>query len=158
MPTETVSLRPAQPDDQQFLLEVYASSRLEELAPVPWTDSQRQAFLQMQFLAQDSYYKERFPDAAYQVILVNNEPAGRLYVLRKEKTIRILDTALLHRYRNTGVGGFLIRGLLDEASKAGKPLQIYVETFNRSLSLFQRLGFEKIAAEGINFLLEWQPR
>ena len=135
---------------------VYASSRREELAAVPWTDAQRESFLRIQFMAQDSSYKERFPDASYQIIMLGDEQAGRLYVLRDDKTIRILDISLLHRYRKRGVGATLIRTLIDEAKQSRKPLQIYVETFNPSLSLFMRLGFKTIKEDGINFLLEWK--
>lgn len=151
-----ITLRDAGPGDAAFLLEVYASTRAEEMALAPWSDEQRQAFLRMQFDAQHSYYNERFPDADYQVILANGEPLGRLYVARDKETIQILDIAVLPEHRRAGVGTSLIQALVSEAGTSGKTVQIYVETLNASLSLFERFGFSKIAEEGFNFLLEWR--
>jgi ribosomal protein S18 acetylase RimI-like enzyme len=152
-----ITLRETEPQDEQFLLEVYASTRQEELAQVPWNESQRESFIRMQFQAQHSYYRERFSRADYNVILLNGERVGRLYVLRDQDALRILDLTVLPRYRRSGIGTWLIRELLREAEETGRPVQIYVETFSASLNLFKRLGFSSIAEEGINCLLEWRP-
>ena len=50
-----ISLRPVQPADAPFLLEVYASTRTSEMALVPWTDEQRHAFISSQFAAQQDF-------------------------------------------------------------------------------------------------------
>ena len=152
-----ITLRDVLPEDEAFLFEVYASTRAQELALVSWDDEQRKSFLTMQFAAQHSHYRERFPDASYSLILRDDSPVGRLYILRKKGEIRILDVTLLPEYRNGGIGTSLVRDLLDEAAQAGKRVLIYVDTFNPSLRLFERLGFKSIAEEGINFLMEWRP-
>jgi len=152
-----ITLRDALPEDESFLFEVYASTRAQEMAFVPWDDEQRKSFLTMQFVAQHSHYREQFPDASYSVILRDDSPVGRLYVLREKGEIRILDITVLPGYRNGGIGTSLLRDLLAEAAQSGKRVQIYVETFNPSLRLFERLGFKSIAEEGINFLMEWSP-
>jgi ribosomal protein S18 acetylase RimI-like enzyme len=152
-----ITLRAAVPEDEAFLLEVYACTRAQELASVPWDDDQRKSFLAMQFVAQDSHYRAQFPDASYSVILRDDLPVGRLYVLREKSDIRILDITVVPEYRNEGIGSMLLRDLLDEAALAGKRVLIYVETFNPSLRLFERLGFTTIAEEGINFRMSWTP-
>jgi len=75
-------LRPAADGDRDFLLRVYASTREEELRLVDWSTEQKAAFVRMQFEAQDSYYREHYASAAFDVIEVDGEPAGRLYVAR----------------------------------------------------------------------------
>jgi ribosomal protein S18 acetylase RimI-like enzyme len=150
-------LRDALPDDEPFLLQVYASTREQEMALVPWDEEQKILFLRMQFTAQDSHYRAQFPDASFSVICRDDSPVGRLYVLREEQEIRILDITILPEYRNCGVGSSLVQELLAEAAAAGKRLRIYVETYSPSLRLFERLGFKSIAEEGMNFLLEWSP-
>lgn len=152
-----ITLRDALPADERFLFEVYASTRAEEMALVPWNEEQRKSFLTMQFAAQHSHYREQFPEANYGVILRDDQAVGRLYVLRDKTETRILDITVLPEYRNRGIGTSLLRDLLDEASHSGKPVLIYVETFNPSLRLFERLGFRIMAEEGFNFLLEWRP-
>lgn len=152
----SITLRDVLPEDESFLFDVYASTRAQELAAVPWDDEQRTSFLRMQYAAQHSHYREQFPDASYGVILRDDLPVGRFYVLREQREIRILDLTVLPEYRNEGIGTSLLRSLLEEAAQRGKRVLIYVETFNPSLRLFERQGFKSVAEEGINFLMEWR--
>jgi ribosomal protein S18 acetylase RimI-like enzyme len=151
-----VTLRPVEPEDESFLVAVYASTRAQELAMVPWDEAQKQAFLRMQFAAQQASYANQFPLAQHQLILSHGEPVGRLYVAREKEMIRILDITLLPQYRSAGIGTPLIKDLINEAMETSRPLQIYVESFNPSLRLFERLGFTKIEEESFNLLLEWR--
>src|SRR5262249_56638924 len=154
----SVTLRPVGPDDEAFLLDVYANSRLDELAPLGWDAAQQQAFLTMQFAAQQYHYQSQFPEGEHYIILSQDRPLGRLYVARRDQEIRILDLTLLPEHRNAGIGTALLTDLLAEAVHMGKPMRIYVEHFNRSLRLFERLGFAKIDDSGMHALLEWRPR
>lgn len=140
--------------DAEFLLSVYASTRAEELAVVPWTDAEKEAFLRMQFAAQDHYWRKQRPDAQLDVILVDGQPAGRLYIDRRSGDIRIVDIALLPERRGRGVGTLLIRGVLDEGSDTGRPITIHVERGNRARTLYERLGFRQISTTGVYDLLE----
>ncbi len=133
---------------------VYGDSRAEELARVPWSDEQRDAFIQMQFTAQRNHYREFFPNATHEIILVDGSPAGRLYVDHRESEIRILDISLLHASRGQGIGSQLINALIEEADAMGKSISIYVENYNPSKLLFERLGFRQIEDDGVNLLLE----
>ena len=73
---EAITLRPVTPADEAFLCEVYSSTRTEELAPVPWNDEQKAAFLRMQFTAQHRYYHEQYPHGAFDVILIDGRAGG----------------------------------------------------------------------------------
>jgi ribosomal protein S18 acetylase RimI-like enzyme len=155
--TAVVELRPIQPEDEAFLCRVYASTRAEELAVVPWGAEQKDAFLRSQFDAQDRWYREQYRGATYQVVLLDGEPAGRLYVHRGEREIRIMDIALLPERRGNGVGASLIRDILAEAETAGKRVTIHVERFNPALRLYRRLGFTEIADRGVYLLMGAEP-
>lgn len=149
-------MRPVAPADEGFLLQVYASTRSEELAHVPWTDEQRAAFVKMQFDAQQHHYRSNFPTALHHVIEQEGRPVGRLYVLRADDFIRILDITLVPERRNAGLGTPLLADLMDEAAETRRPLRIYVESFNPSLRLFERLGFRKVQEHNdVHFLMEW---
>jgi ribosomal protein S18 acetylase RimI-like enzyme len=152
-----IDLRVATADDEAFSYAVYASTRAEELAQVDWDDNQKTAFMRMQFAAQDRYYKEQYADAAFQVILCDGTPAGRLYVGRWPEEIRIIDIALLPDYRNRGIGSALLRQLLGEAAESGKRVSIHVEKYNPALRLYTRLGFQPVADQGVYLLMEWLP-
>ena len=154
---KAITLRPIQPGDEEFLYRVYASTREAELALVDWDAAQKEAFLRMQFAAQHAYYQEHYADAAFQVILADGRPAGRLYVARWPDEIRIVDIALLPEHRNAGIGTALLRELLAEGTRAGKPVSIHVERFNPALRLYARLGFTSIADKGVYVLMQWSP-
>lgn len=153
----TITLRPVGPGDQDFLVKVYASTRAEEMAMVPWTDEQRQAFVRSQFSAQQHHYARNYPSSNHDVILLNGREVGRLYVARLEKEIRIVDLTLLPDERNKGIGSYLLNQLLGEAQQKGKRTSIYVEEFNPSLNLFKRLGFNEHEKHGFHLLMEWTP-
>lgn len=152
-----LGLRAAERGDDEFLFRVYASARAEELAVVPWDDAQREAFLRAQFDAQDRWYREHYTAASYDVVLIDREPCGRLYVHRGDDEIRIVDIALLPEHRGNGVGSALLGDLLLEADAAGKRVTIHVERFNPALQLYERLGFSVAEDKGVYLLLERQP-
>lgn len=153
-----IDLRPAGSADEEFLYRVYASTRYDELAPLGWPTDRVEVFLRMQFRAQDAHYRQHYPAAAFDVILVGGEPAGRLYVDRWPDQVRVVDIALLPEFRGAGVGTFLLARLQAEAAAAGLPVSIHVETFNPALRLYQRLGFVKAGGNGVYDLMEWSHR
>lgn len=151
-----ISLRPVAPDDEQFLRMLYGTIRQPELALVDWDDAQKDAFVHMQFDAQSRYYEETYVSTSFEVVVVDGEPAGRLYVARWPEEIRIVDIALLPEYRNKGIGSSLLRELLGEGEASGKPVTIHVERFNPALNLYARLGFVLAEDKGVYLLLAHQ--
>lgn len=156
--TARPGLRPAGSGDAELLYRIYASTREDELAVVPWEAVQKEAFLRMQFAAQDRYYHATFPAASYDLIVSGEEVLGRLYVDRGEAAWLVLDIALLPEHRGRGIGARLLTDVLAEAGAAAKPVQIHVERFNPAQRLYDRLGFRQIADKGVYLLLEWTPR
>ena len=156
MQENSVTTRPINPDDEAFLLDVYASTRVEELSVVPWNDAQRAAFLRMQLKAQHDFYLMKFPYANLQVVLLDQTPVGRLYLAKGEDEIRILDITLLPAYRNRGIGTPLIKELMAEGEASGRPVRIYVESYSPAFNLFERLGFTQIGEYGASFQMEWR--
>jgi ribosomal protein S18 acetylase RimI-like enzyme len=152
-----VGLRPAADADRQFLVELYASTREDELAQVEWDDDLKRAFVEQQFAAQDHHYRENYPGATLDVIEVDGVPAGRLYVYRGRSDIRIMDIALAPAFRGRGIGTSLLHSLMDEAREGGKKLSIHVEANNPARTLYDRLGFEPVGEHGVYLLLEWSP-
>jgi ribosomal protein S18 acetylase RimI-like enzyme len=92
------------------------------------------------------------------IIRLDETPVGRLYIAKLETEIRIIDITILPEHRSAGIGTPIIQELMNEAKIIAKPLSIYVESFNRSLGLFERLGFVKTAESGYSHLLEWPRR
>ena len=154
---DAITLRPVRPEDEAFLYEVYASTRLDELAPFGWTAARRKAFLKMQFAAQHRSYLAQFPAADFLLILWHDRPVGRLYIERRTDEIRGIDIALLAEYRQAGIGTAILQNLLAEAARAGKPFRIRVTKFNRARRLYERLGFTTLEDDGVYLSMEWSP-
>ena len=156
MRDEQVTLRPVSAADDDFILQVYASTREQELAQVPWSAEQKEAFVRMQYLAQKQHYAAEFPRASHDIIYSGETPVGRVYVDRREDVLHILDVTVLPQHRGQGTGAVLLRRLLLEAGSLGKPVTIYVESFNPSLRFFERLGFQRDHQHGFQLLMKWQ--
>lgn len=155
--------RPMREADIAFLAELYASTRRDELAPVPWSDERKEDFLRSQFEAQHRHYQEHFPDCAFLVIVRcsgedgGGEPVGRLYVDRRDDEIRLVDIALLPGHRGRGLGTAILGRVLAEGRQRGLPVRIHVEHSNRARRLYERLGFHLLDTNGVYALMEWSP-
>jgi ribosomal protein S18 acetylase RimI-like enzyme len=153
-----VRLRPVEPDDEDFLLGVYAGSRADEMALVPWDEEQKRAFVRSQFKAQHAQYYERFPDADYSVILYRGRPAGRLWIGRTPEQIRLLDIAILPEFQNRGIGAILLGSLVSESEQRGLPLRHMVFKLNdAALRFYRRFGFSQIEDVGAYIHMERLP-
>ena len=152
-----VTLRPVRPEDHAFLYTVYDSSREQELAQVPWSDAQREAFLRMQLAAQTDDYVRRFPNARHSIILVDDVPVGRIYVAETDDAIKVLDLIVLPAYRRKGAASFLLNDLRTAAGSTHKSILIWVETLSPALNFFERAGFSRLQEDGFNTLMKWFP-
>ena len=153
----SITMRQVSQEDEPFLYEVYASTRAAEMSVVPWEEAQKEAFLKQQFTAQRDHYLKHYPEAQYQIILLDERPVGRIYVDRSDDEIRILDITLLPHYRGAGVGTPLIEEIMSEGQRSGRAVSIYVDNFSPALHLFDRLGFNRIEENGIHVLFKWNP-
>lgn len=155
-----IELVAALPKDRDVLLRIYASTRQEELATTDWGEEQKRLFVEQQFSAQDSYYREYYVGARFDLIEVGGKVAGRLYVDRDQVRfpgeIRLMEITVLPEHRGRGIGSSVLGELMDEARRDGRMLTIHVERFNRALSLYRRLGFRELEDKGVYLLLGWQ--
>lgn len=153
----TLELCPVSASDDPFLLSVYLSTREEELAQAEWQEGQKEMFVRWQFDLQRQEYDSRFPDAAYHVIFVDQQSAGRIWVGTDEEQIRLLDIALLPEFQNRGVGTALLHRLMDDARVSGKALRHMVFMLNSNAKRFyERLGFVTIEDLGAYQHMEWK--
>ena len=153
----TIQLRPETQADLDFLYQLYASTREQEMALTSWNAAQKETFLRMQFNAQREHYLRYYPTASFQIIEYQSRPIGRLYVDRWEKEIRLMDIALLPEYCGQGIGSGLIRTILDEGQCTGKTVSVHVEQFNPARRLYMRLGFRLAEDKGVYHLMRWIP-
>ena len=153
-----VSTRPERlPDDGDFLLSVYASTR-PELTGLSWPGKQQDALIRMQFDAQTRHYRESFPDAIYSVICADGEPTGRLIINHADDQILIIDIALLPQFRRTGIGTGLVRRLLERADASHLPVRCHVLHDSTARRFWEHAGFTAQGSDGVYVAMERPPQ
>lgn len=154
---DRISFRPETAEDTEFLYRLYASTREQEMQVVPWSEEQKEQFVRGQFQAQVLHYKQNYTEADYSIILLDGQPAGRLYLHQNPDDIRIMDIVVAPEHRRSGIGTLLLQEILERARAAGHSVSIHVEQFNPALQLYERLGFRTIDTNGVYNLMEWRP-
>jgi len=152
-----VGLRPATPADQEFLRNLFASTRTHELALMNCDEKQKEAFIAMQFKAQSQQYVMNYPLAQNSIILWNEDPVGRLLLDRGELELTLVDVALLPTHRGTGIGTCLVQNIVKEAAVAGKPIRLHVLSSNPARRLYERLGFSRTGGDAAYLEMMWVP-
>jgi ribosomal protein S18 acetylase RimI-like enzyme len=152
-----LSFRPAVfPDDEDFLMKLYFTTRADvEMSPM--SREQKNAFMIMQYAAQKQHYAAHFPEAAYNIVLLDEQPIGRLMVGRGADEIRVIDISLLPEFRNQGIGTVLLQDLIDEAGRTHRIFALHVVQNNRAVGLYERLGLSVTGETGFHFKMELPP-
>jgi ribosomal protein S18 acetylase RimI-like enzyme len=150
-------LRPSLADDGEFLFRLYASTRADEVAAFGWPAAQEDAFLRMQFNMQRRWYETVYSQAEHAIIELQRQPIGRMIVLRGQNSWQLIDISLLPEFRGQGIGGELIRALIQECAQYGAALQLQVLRNNPAIRLYSRLGFTTTAEDKIYLQMELRP-
>ena len=153
---ESITLQPVSGSDEDFLIELYKSSRGDDLRGLGWSEDRISEFLEMQHEAQRNLQNDD-EHVSDQLVLMDGKPIGRLSIEPRADEIRCIDLALLPDYRNQGVGTLLIQRLQEQARSASIPLRLQVIRFNRAVNLLERLGFRRTSETGTHFQMEWLP-
>jgi ribosomal protein S18 acetylase RimI-like enzyme len=147
--------RPAVEADEQFLRDLYASTRPEV---ADWPDEAREAFLAHQFEAQRTGWGHTFPGSDHEVIVVGDGPVGRIWVHWSDVECLIVDLALLPEHRRQGIGTQVVEELLADANRAGVPARAHVERTNMpSVAFWTRLGFQEIGGDALFIEIAREP-
>lgn len=139
-----IELRAATDHDEAFLRTVYADARAEEVAAFGWPPAEVRAFLTIQFDAQRRHLRTAYPGSVDAIVVVDGEPAGRLWTDHGPDRLTVIDIALLAGHRGNGVGGRLLRDLQADAAARGVPVALQVLRTNRARHLYERLGFRPV--------------
>ncbi len=93
--------------------------------------------------------------AEVQVILVDGKNVGWLQICETEQEFELAQIHIEHEFCSQGIGTQLIRKLMNEAKKKGKPVCLSVVRGNPALSLYQRLRFSIIGEDAHKLHMRW---
>lgn len=142
------SLRPVRADDQDFLYRLYASTR-PEVTEFGWSPEQQEAFLRMQFNAQQRWYQTAYPVAQHSIITAEDKAIGRVLVAHDNGVATLVDISILPQYRRHGIGTAIIGDLISQSSSRGGILKLQVLKTNPAQRLYVRLGFLQTGEDGM---------
>lgn len=152
-----INFRSIEKTDFPFLKKVYRSTREEELNLTGWAEEEKIKFIEFQFNAQHSHYKNAYKGAEFNIIEWDKKDVGRLYIWETEQQIRIMDITILPKYRGKGIGTKILNNLIIESEETAKKINIHVEYNNPALKLYERLGFKKTDDTEVYFFMERMP-
>jgi ribosomal protein S18 acetylase RimI-like enzyme len=130
MDPDQIRLRPANPEDVSFLLELRRQTMHPHWLRAGLTLSPEEDMRRVMV---------RFDSA--QIILVDSKPAGLLKVLREGTTWEVKQIQIAPRFQGQGLGTQLLESIVVEARQAGASLNLKVVNTNPARRLYERIGF-----------------
>jgi ribosomal protein S18 acetylase RimI-like enzyme len=155
-PAGLFTLRPEVPADAAFRQALFSASRGPGWDQIPLPPEMLAKIMEQQFNAQAAGYRASYPDARLEIIEIDGAPAGRLATDRGPQALHLIDIALTPERRGHGVGGAILRALMDEARALSLPMTLQVALDNLAAQrLYHRLGFVAVAADATHLALRW---
>lgn len=152
-----IALRWLHEDDLPWLGELYAHTRADEMAALPWPDHARRAFLHQQFVLQHRHYLAEYADAEFLAVCRRGVPAGRLYLRRTAPMHLVVDISLFADARGLGIGRALLAAAQHDAARHGRGLRLHVLLHNAGARrLYARLGFVEAGGAAPYLRMDWR--
>lgn len=145
MPSRWISntrLRPHTDADIPFMKALYRGTREAELRLMPLTPAQTEVFIEQQFQSQLAHYTGNYGNDHLDIVEVDGQPVGRLFVDYRNHEIRIIDITLAPAFRGQRLGEFLLSHIITESRNRMLPITIHVEHNNPARRLYERMGFQ----------------
>jgi GNAT superfamily N-acetyltransferase len=154
----SISLCPAGLNHEEFLMKVFIDTRKDLSYICGVNEEQKAAIIAEQFRMEQKQMLQIYPEAVLNIVMLNNEPIGRLFVHHGVCTDRILEIGLLERFRNMGIGGILVCSIIENAVKQNKTVSLQVAWFNQgALAFYERLGFKITKSNGVIYEMVFIP-
>lgn len=156
-----VALRPENPDDLPFLVQLYTRSRSAEMLMVTnWDEETKRDFLEKQFSYQYLHHSRYYPNADFAIITMAGRPVGRLYLFWDNdggRDCRMFEFQIIPAVRNRGIGSALLSAVLRQAQTLKRSVSLHVEPINGARRLYSRFGFLPVGmeAQSGSMMMRW---
>lgn len=106
---------------------------------------------------QRSRFEQNFAAEQSQLILADGEPIGFLVCDHGPDVVFIHNIQIASDWQRRGIGGQILRQLLDDARDRRLKVQLEVLKANPSQRLYERLGFRIIDDEETHYVMQFDP-
>jgi ribosomal protein S18 acetylase RimI-like enzyme len=143
VPIVAVDLRAATPVDYAFARTVHhAGMRWIAERLSGWDDA-----------AQDEKFERQFVLPEVRIIVTGGQDVGYVQVAAEPDALLLKELHIAAPFQKRGIGTEVLRRLLTEAARMGKPMTVGVVTFNPAFRLYERLGFRIVRRDAHKFYL-----
>jgi ribosomal protein S18 acetylase RimI-like enzyme len=142
-----IGYRAATPGDREWLYEL---KRVTMGAYVSETYGWDESFQRHRF-------EENFKSAAVRILQVDGEDAGMLDFAEEPDRFTLNRIELLPKFQRRGLGGRILRELIEEARRRLKPVDLQVLRVNPAKGLYERLGFTAYEETRTHYKMRFQP-
>lgn len=150
-----LTFRPATPEDEPFLFELFARSRRAQFAALPLPPEQLEALLKTQHRAQVLGHRAQSPGAEERILLLGGDAVGWMRVDRQGPEWRLVDFAV--REPGRGWGTLALTALCRAADAAGRPISLHVARDNPAVRLYLREGFVETSSDPVYLQMRRAP-
>jgi GNAT superfamily N-acetyltransferase len=92
------------------------------------------------------------------VVVIGDEPAGRLWIDESGEQLVVVDIAIAREYQGRGIGTEVLQHIIEKAEAANKSVRLTMDRMNaRAFELYRRLGFEVCGGDGVNIEMQSAP-
>lgn len=152
-----VELHPLREEDEEFVYQLFSCITTEQLFLQFIEPAEREKLLRMQYEARKNSYQMAYLNAEYSIIWLNDQRAGYYVADIGNIAVHLIDIAVLPEKRKKGICSILTERHQKKASEQGVPCFLHVFKMNPALALYERLGFQIVEDEGIQWLMKWPP-
>lgn len=154
-----LTLRDAAREEHEFMFEVYAATRGEEVTMFGWHSAQAEAFLRSQFDIRERAYAMQFPHATHSVVVFDKNNVGTMIIDRGDRAVTLVDIAILPKYRRRGIASRLLRELQTQAAEENKSVVLHVEKINATaFGLYCKHRFAVTAETDLYYEMTWTAK
>jgi ribosomal protein S18 acetylase RimI-like enzyme/2-polyprenyl-3-methyl-5-hydroxy-6-metoxy-1,4-benzoquinol methylase len=148
----SIEVREVTSSDEEFLRDLYHSTRRDEVAEFGWSVAEQDAFLTMQFEMQRKAYDIQYPKAEHRIILFDGTPVGRIITDKTGRVLSLTDISVLPQYRGRGIASRLIAMLKRDTDM----IVLNVDKHNTGArQLYEKHGFVSTAETEFKFEMCW---
>jgi ribosomal protein S18 acetylase RimI-like enzyme len=105
------------------------------------------------------YHEEDFDVNILSIIEVNGEPAGTLERTEENGVITVSGIYIINKFQNFGIGGDIMREIIDEAELLNKEIRLQVLKVNSGAKKFyEQLGFKEIGENDTHYKMIYEPK
>jgi ribosomal protein S18 acetylase RimI-like enzyme len=144
-----INKRPAKPEDTEFARRAHHAG---------YHDVVINQFGKWDRQAQDNFFEAGWKNSlGHEIIMCNGKPCGYTSSEEIDGVINFHELVILPEFQRRGIGTKILDEKIKMAKKKRITLKFQVLKANKAISLYKRLGAEKVGETKTHLIMEFKP-